>query len=250
MRVVERTILFSPFGVLFWDPATRTRVRAGLDVVRRHDGLSRVDRARPNRSGVYVLHGPPAGRSRVEVGDPEGRFLPVAFDAELSPPGPAQLGAALPVIPLFSASSRPVPPGLAALRAQLATATGAASWALLELFDRGRSIGRGVADGNGLATVLFPYPEPTALPLSPPGGASGRLSDQTWNLGLRACFAGLTADRPDLGDLLDQPPATLLADESGNPLTSVELTYGREVVVRTSPHSTLLLVPAGSPPQP
>jgi hypothetical protein len=298
MVTLERTVLFAPFGVLFWDPATQTPVHTGLEVVHRRDAQSAAVRAVPNRSGVYLLRGlpglgdvergagagpVPTGRYRVEVTDPQGQFLPVAFDADLptpirglfdpgcdfrgshlwevpSPPG-SPVAPALPVVPLFSAPGRPLPPGMAVLRAQLRTVGGeAAAWAVLETSVGDRATGLGVADGNGLATVVFPYPEPTALLLSPPGYGSSRLSDQSWALDVHAYFGGGSppsaapvADPsgiPDLCDLLDQHPVTLLADESGTPLSSVDLRYGRELVLRTSPHSILLFVPAGSPPQP
>ncbi len=292
--VLERTELFSPFGVVFQDFATRTHVRGGLEVVHRPGPAAPPVYAEANPSGVFVLGGlpglgtlergtagdgpAPAGRCRIEVSDPDGRFLPVAFDADLptppglfdpgcgvrgsppwapaSPPGSAEP----PAVPLFSTASRPLPPGMAVLRAQLTTVGGEpAAWAVLELSDRGRPVGLGVADGNGLASVVFAYPEPASLPLSPVGGSS-RLSDQVWTLDLHAYFGGGSpaseapiaagSTRPDLCDLLDQRPAALLADASGTPLSTVQLRYGRELVVRTSPGSTLLLVPSGSPPSP
>jgi len=293
---LERTVLFAPFGALFWDPATQTPVRTGLEVVYRPDPLSVPVRAVPNRSGVFILRGlpglgplergtgeePPAtGRYRIEVSDPQQRFLPMTFAADLpallsglfdpgcdfagsppwevrSPPG-SPVSPGLPLVPLFSAPGRPLPPGMAVLRAQLRTAGGEpGAWAVLAVSSRGRGIGLGAADANGLATVVFPYPEPTALPLSPPGAGSARLSDQTWTLDVQAYFGGgsplshapiaAPATAPDLCDLLGQRPAALLADESGTALSSVQLRYGRELVVRTAPLSTLLLVPSGSPP--
>lgn len=308
--VLERVIRFAPFGVRFWDPATQALVTTGLDITHRPRPTAAAIHAMPNRSGVFVLRGlpglgpleraagdeasPPAARRyRIEVTDAAGRFLPVAFNADLpapsrglfdsgctfpgSPPWTPALGSppgsppsrAVPVVPLFSAPARPVPPGMAVLRAQLellpSNPSGqqgtAASWALLEVSYQGRSLGLGATDGNGLGTVVFPYPEPMSLELSPPGPGPGavRLSDQSWTLGVQAYFGGGSAPAgmaaappsgiPDLCDLLDQQSAMLL-DESGAPLTSVLLRYGRELVVRASPRSTVLLVPAGSPPSP
>jgi hypothetical protein len=308
--VLERVTRFAPFGVWFWDAATQTPVRTGLDVVHRPGPAALAIRAVQNRSGVYVLSGlpglgavergrgddgspPAAGRYRIEATDPDGRFLPTAFDADLpaptrglfdpgcglggsaswpavpgpppgSPPAPA-----VPRVPLFSAPSRPVPAGMAVLRAQLELGRSsppgpddrvAASWALLEVIFEGRPLGVGAADGNGLATVVFPWPEPPALQLSPPAPGTARLSEQTWTLGIGAYVGGGSSRAhtpiadptgiPDLCALLDQTPATLLADDSGTPLSTVQLRYGRELVVRTSPLSSLLLVPSGSPPSP
>jgi hypothetical protein len=307
--VLERVIRFAPFGVWFWDVATRTPAPPGLEVLHRPGHAATTIRATQNRSGVFVLYGlpglgavergegqdqsppsppspPSAGRYRIEATDPDGRFLPVAFDADLpapsrglfdpecglgdtvpwlpvpgSPPG-SPPSPAVPQVPLFSAPSRPVPAGMAVLRAQLELASSsppaasgrAASWALLEVRLEGRPFGVGAADGNGLATVVFPWPEPPALDLSPLAPGTARLSDQTWTLGIGAYFGHTPVTGPtgipDLCALLDQPPATLLADASGTPLSTVQLRYGRELVVRTWSQSTLLLVPSGSPPSP
>jgi hypothetical protein len=270
--VLERLVLPSSGGILFWDPPTRQPVSSGLVVTHRPEPGDAVVTAVRNRLGVHVLHGipgaasGPARRYRIEMTDQEDRFLPLAFDVELpaarpgragpvcaataSPPGPGQ-----PVVPVFSGPARPLPAGLAVLRAQVCTTTGEpASWALLRVSAQGRELGAGVADPGGLATVIFPGPEPAFPSLSPPGAGPHGLPDQTWDLGLEVCFgdrpvAGATAI-PDLCDLLAQPPATALADQSGAPLSTVRLRYGRELVVRTSPGSTLLVVPSGSPPRP
>jgi hypothetical protein len=303
--LLERVVRFAPFGVWFWDVAAQRPVRAGLEVVHRPRGGGVAVRAVANPSGVYVLSGlpglagvelgpephgsPPAGgRYHLEVTDPEGRYLPVAVDADLpllgpglfdpgclpaahppwGPPAASPPAPPLPRVPLLPAPSRPVPAGMAVLRAQLELAPASppgpggapAAWALLEVSFEGRLLGVGAADGNGLATVVFPYPEPPALDLSPPGPGSSPLADQTWPLQLAARFSGGPGPAtdpptartaiPDLCALLDQAPATPLADGTGAPLTTVLLRYGRELVARTPPGSTLLLTPSGSPPSP
>jgi hypothetical protein len=303
--VLERVIRFAPLGLWFWDVAARRPIGAGLEVVHRPPGGEQAVRAVANPSGVYVLRGlpglaaveigdgqdasPPAGgRYRLEITDPEDRYLPVALDADLPLPGPGLFdpgclptgvppwGPAassppvppLPRVPLLPAPSRPVPAGMAVLRAQLELTPASppspsgppAAWALLEVSFQGRPLGVGAADGNGLATVVFPYPEPPGLDLSPPGPGSSPLTEQTWTLEVTARFGGqpeapedpvaAPTAIPDLCALLDQAPATLLADGSGTPLTSAVLRYGRELVLRTPPGSTLLLTPSGSPPSP
>jgi hypothetical protein len=104
---------------------------------------------------------------------------------------------------------------------------------------------RGLADGDGRATVLFPYPEP-ALVTGP--AVAGPLAGQTWTLGLRAFHGTGTPPVPvagpdgvpDLCDVLGQHPAGLLATAT-DPLTEIALGFGRDTVVRTAGRSTLLL---------
>ncbi|MEA2588618.1 MAG: hypothetical protein QOH66_1545 [Actinomycetota bacterium] len=238
--------------------------------------------------------GPPTHSLLVRVADPQGQFLPVTFEAEaphwqlvdagcsfvgsppwhpvwvppaaptgLSPPGPGDAPRWVPVVPLFSAPARPAPAGMAVVRAQLELAPASspgggapASWAALELTPPGGPPVIGVADGNGLATVMFAWPEPPALQLSPPSPTIRPLSAQTWTIGVRAYFGSGSLPAlapvaapdgvPDLCDLLRQHPATLLQDGS-TPLVSVPLRYGQETVARTLGLSVLLLAPAGLP---
>src|SRR5688572_22349470 len=193
--LVQRT---APLGLRFWDVAAATSVVDGLqvEVYLRTRPATRW-RVLPNRSAVYVAHHLPGMRAfefdeadpaqavwqnladaspslvagyRIEVRDPQGRFLPLAFDAQLpargllalpapwlSPPsGLIDAGAAtsppmIAPIPLFSAPGRPVPEPLAVVRAQLrqAGAAGPAAWALLEARVDDVTVGFGMADREG-----------------------------------------------------------------------------------------------------
>lgn len=287
---VERVTRVAPFGVRFWDPVTGTAVGPGLDVTVRRPGRPAAPRtAVPGPSGVYVVRGLPttwewerdAGDDvfwadapastpyRVEVRDRTGRFLPLAFDVELPVRGlvtstcvaPAVAvplpSPHAPVVPLFSAPGRPVPPGTSVVRAQLAVqgsaGPGSAAWALLAgtvLGVETRTV-LGLADCNGNAVLMLARPE---TPDPEPDGAAGdvslvRLPDQTWPMDLAARLGPadqpvLVDGVPDLCRLLDQPTAGLLADdttEPSTPLTQTVLRYGRETVLKTGTHSSLLL---------
>lgn len=284
MTALESVTRVAPFGVRFYDPATASPVAADLVVTYSSPDGKRVIAVR-TPSGVYALRGlpglaaaergtgdeafwlaPPAtGTYRIQAADPGGAFLPVSFDAALparglftaacgftgTPPWQPVPGQAAPVIPLFSAPTRPLPPGAAVARAQLALPDGSpASWALLELSLPDGSTALGAADGAGWATVIFSYPEPPGLDVLPPSPGLPRLSDQTWQLGIAGYFGAASGNPvsgsggpPDLCDLLGQQPVRLVADGSGNPLTTVRLRYGRELVAATAGRSTLLVSP-------
>lgn len=264
----------APLGIRFSDAATGNSAGSGLRVAHR-GGV-----AGESPSGVYVLRGlpglgatergdgtaafwahpPVTGEYRVEVTDPAGRFLPTGFTAAAPTRGlfaPACVFSApetwrppLLTVPLFSTAARPVPAGMAVVRAQLEQGGVPRPWAVLEVVAPDGKTRLGVADGNGLVTVLLPYPEPPRLNLSAAAPATVPLSEQDWTLGVRA-YAGpvpvaAPGGIPDLCAVLGQPQARLLADEAGTPLTSVLLRYGRELVVRTAGRSSLLI--ASIPP--
>jgi len=283
MTALEHVTRVAPFGVRFYDPATASPVVADLIVGCSSAGAGRVSAVR-TPSGAYAMYGlpglaaaehgtgddafwraPPAsGTYRIQVADPGGAFLPVSFEATLparrlytaacgfagTPSWQPVPGQAAPVIPLFSAPARPVPPGAAVARAQLTLPDGGpASWALLQLILPDGSTALGAADGAGRATVVFSYPEPPGLDVLP-SSKLPRLSDQTWQLPIAGYFGSGSGGPvagpegvPDLCDLLGQRPVRLAADHSGNPLTTVQLRYGRELVVATAARSTLLISP-------
>jgi hypothetical protein len=123
------------------------------------------------------------------VYDPIGRFLPFVMHVDLrDEPGllvpPCTAAAALTTdasppekpafVPLLNTPARTPPAGTAVVRASLRDGdTGQpAAFAMLEVREAGRAIGRGVADERGEVAVMFAYPEPSALPpWSPPARA-------------------------------------------------------------------------------
>lgn len=242
----------------------------------------------PNRSGLYVCHSLPLKRDwematlspqvlwsealrpyRIEVHDPRGRFVDVAFDADLpargllswlapwlSPPRPLALppwsastsppAPLLMQIPLFAAPSRPLPDPLAAVYAQLRDSTRSqlAAGALLAVHIEGRLHAIGLADLDGRVAVLFPYPEPPRRSLwSPPEARQ----DFSWPLTLEAFYAPPpsppAASWPpspfvDLGTALQQleQPRLVVASlrsPAGSPAGVFRLHYRSPVTART-----------------
>jgi hypothetical protein len=161
-----------------------------------------------------------------------------------------------PALPLYSAPTRPVPGGMAILRASLwdALADAPASWAILEARGAGQTTVRGMADRDGRIALIFPYPEPTPIadgqPVPP-------YTKQDWEINLFAAYALSEPARsiPDLSATLAQPRATLWADQARTePLTKVTLRAGQELLVRSydttngpvnrTPLPVLLITPA------
>ena len=304
--IVQRNVAL---GLRFWDVAAATSLVDGLVVevfpqanphARRH--------ALPNPSAVYVAHAlaglrafeghetrdddpvdepwraaregspPLAAGYRIEVRDPRGRFLPIAFDADLpargllswlapwlSPPQPIALPGASPSspqvlldrIPLFSAPSRPTPEPLAVVRAQMREAVGGrvAAWALLGVEIDGDVVGLGLADREGRVAVHFPYPEPPRTPLSSPPEAR---SDFRWIVGLTAYASSSSSPVPpsevpviaDLADVLAQLASPrAVVDGMVSPVPPRRLEYRVPMTARTEGQpeadaSWLLLSPA------
>jgi hypothetical protein len=278
---LERWTSVAPLGVRFWDRPTAQPVWDGLRLVNLESGR----RAAPNRAGVFVATGlpglrdaergagdeaywsSPPGRRPLgfELVDTLGRFHDIRFDAEVpfrgvfeedcgfvsSPPA-----AAPPSLPLFSLPSRPVPPGTAAVRAELTDAvTGApAVWAVLEVTAPGVRTARGIADREGRVLVLLPYPEPPWHGASPPPG-SRPLSAQTWTIELAVRYSPDSASPPlrpseaqvppDLCTVLTQLPAELTAGPAPGPAVETdELAFGRELTLNQGARRTLLVTQA------
>jgi hypothetical protein len=274
--VIESVRLRCALGIRFRDTATRQVVASGLRVRATPKGAAAGTEpvtAKANLSGVWTFHGlrnlrafelgteefpergsppgPPA--FRIEVQDTEGRFLPCAFDAAPSPTGPFQFAPALSPpwdgddVPLFSAPSRPLPPGCAVIRASLVAAlpnkpVEPAGWALLEASATVRNQrvqavqALGVADRLGNVAIMFPWPELVTLTVgSPPGGL--HLEEQGWPFEFTAWHDSAVAEY-EFADLdgivarLAQSPDTLAANFSPQEtFTHATLKYGRELVL-------------------
>jgi hypothetical protein len=286
VRVLERIARNAPLGLRFWDVAGATSTVYGLrvEVFRRANPRVRT-LASINAGGVYVTHHlpmappPPGPRDfefsdrepvelwpattrayRVEVSDPDGRFLPIAFDADLparglftwrapwlSPPQPvalpSEVGSPPPLllerVPLFSAPSRPVPEPLAVVYAQLRELGSGrdAAWCLLTVAIDGVVCGAGLADAQGRIAVMFPYPEPPRTSLASPPEAR---NDFTWQLALSAFLhsaspPGPPPDVPDLADVFDSLSAPRSVVESiVSPSLPLRLTYREALTARTA----------------
>lgn len=284
LEVLQRNAVV---GVCFWDMAAATSVIDGLvvEVFPRANPLARK-RALPNSNGIYVAHGVSglhdfefdaaepaeqpwinAGRSpmrgyRIDVRDPFGRFLPLAFDADLpvrgllsalSPGLSLLLPTVLPGgtgsppqwlterIPLFSTPSRPVPHPLAVVYAQLRKQASSSipAWSLLGVVMDGALRGLGLADRQGRVAVMFPYPEPPRMPLASPPEAR---SDFRWTVQLSAfCATASPApgqeapDIPDLVEVLAQlaTPCAVI-DSVLSPAAPQRLNYRVPLTARTA----------------
>jgi hypothetical protein len=276
VRVLERVSRVTPLGVRCWDPVTGQLVADGLMVAAtpRAGGRRRVATRTP--SGTFALRGLPGLHEQeqgegdagywasvatrpflVEVADLQRRFHPVRVEAEAPTRGvlgvsglPEGVRPPLPAVPLLSTASRPVPPGMAVVRAELAwTDRRPAALALLEVTVAGRAAVLGLADRLGRVAVMFPYPDPPAVTGSPPSG--GGLATQAWTVGLAAYASpgDPGPDPPDLHDLLGQPRVTPLATLSPpSPLTEAVLAFGRELVVASTQQPVLFLTSDDSPP--
>lgn len=226
VHVLERLTLTAALGLVFRDTATGERVGSGLSVeVYRKSLPGARATARPNASGVYVLHEAPGlGVSRfgagdeefwaaqpelpgfvVEVSDSERRFLPFSFEVELFQRGvygfDSPLAASSPpeptTVPLYSAATRKAPPGFATVRAELwdADSDAPAAWAVVEARAAGRLAARGLSDDAGRLALLFPYPAPARMVVSSPPGSPPvfgglPLVQQEWELSLAAGYTG------------------------------------------------------------
>lgn len=283
-EVVQRN---AALGLRFWDVAAATSLIDGLRVEVYPIARPQARKlASANPSGVYVAHRvdglarfefdpaqaagqpwidaassspPPNGRYRVEVSDPQGRYLPIAFDADLpargllswlapwmSPPQPIVWpgDAASPAhwlierIPLFSAPSRPPPQPLAVVYAQLREAGSGRipAWGLLAVDIDGARCGLGMADREGRVAVMFPYPEPPRAVLASPPQAR---SDFRWTVELSGYWSEPSPPQPppampDLGEVLGQLAAPrALIDSLSSPAPPRRLDYRRPLTAKT-----------------
>lgn len=283
LRALEKQRIFTPLGIRFWDFAQDRTVDDGLVVsaVSPVPGLDPIAAVR-TRSGVYAFQGLP-GLHDVEypnsnsgavtsppqaipfvitVTDTLRRYLPQIFTVELplpyrgvflsnevtSPPGAAARAY------LFSATSRPVPSGCAAIRAQVWNkgANSPAAYAVLQLMVGG-NLWTGIADENGAVAVFFPFPPLERLSLgSPPGSGQGTIYNTTWPvsvqvrsqasklifpLATRSNLAPFWLTTPSLKSIMnDQGSATIWSTEVGPPAAtfSATLQYDAELVLRTA----------------
>jgi hypothetical protein len=281
--VLQQITRVTPLGIKFWDDATARVMSDGLvvEVYPSGDPERRVA-ARPNRIGIFVLPRLPGPRDPafefgagdaafwqrlqprphvIEVADRNGFFQPFTVDQPLPvrglamPPCLPHSSPPMDAVPLFSTSSRPVPTGMAVLRADLlARVPGQpnpvpASWAVVEVHVDGQTPVRGVADREGRVAVIFPYPEPTpspARPMSPPYPSGQSLWDQEWPVRIEVFYDPVVPAPlvPDLCRTLSQRPAMAWTNaEASTPLPDQTLRYGQELIVRNP-----FVTTAGSPP--
>lgn len=257
-------------GVMFRNSADGRVVSDGL-YVRLKDPQLPHQVAQPllaNSFGVFVAHqvrglgaaGPssPSATRRytLAVEDRLGRFLPVAAPVDLPTDGLLDLaflrtspGAALPHVPLFSASSCTVSAGHAEVRVdlRLASDASAAAWARVELWleDPASLLAQGMADARGSALLVCALPALRDPPLrASPAGSQATLNQ--WTVRLRVFWNHTIAEAqvPDLSELLSLHEVPLLQGRSSlSPLAPALLSAGSPLVIR-SPGSSCVFVGA------
>ena len=291
VHVVEEVTSSAPLGLRFWDWALDRPVRDGLLVRAQPASGGPVTAARPSSSGVYGFVSLPttgdAERGPIErfpgvpddyvvgVEDTHGRY--VAMCLRLSAPvagiqpAPGTLppvDGQVPTVPgfgVFSASSRPVPAGCLALRADLRDAdrpvTGQpdvfqpAGHALVSV-EVGTESWWGVSDDTGGLLVVIPTPT-----MTPPAVGAGPLdlSEQGWEGTIRVHYERLADPSggaaelpfpgvPDFAGIADQAAATAwFAGPDFTATATVTLAYGADQVVRTPQRSDLLVKAPAQP---
>jgi len=284
----DRTLHACPLGVRFWDDVLQTVISDGLRVAAYPEGNPGVrTEAISNPSGVFVFHGLPGLHSFefregqkswsdldpwkaavsfrpfcIEVRDNLRRFLPFLLKVQapnkgmviwtrggtISPPERETT-----FVSLFSAPTRSIPPGMAVLRAELwdPKEKRPAASVLLEATFKGQLLGHGLADEKGCIVLIFPYPEPARLQISPTPGSPPRnpgivsLRDQEWRIELRAFYKPGTNPNatPDLTMVCDQTAAVMWREETlENEFADVSVRFGKETVLQTSAGSETLPV--------
>lgn len=289
VAVLETVSIVTPLAVRFRDEATLSFVAADLSVVVYPQGVPELATAGAvNRSGLFVFRNLPGLRAVergggdadfwaanpprfpfvLSVRDTSGRFLPYSLAVLLpqrrvlgigavspvaSPPL-AQTGSDTAFLPLFSAASRPLPEGMAALRTELFEIDRPAAWAVVEATAGDRRTVTGLADAAGRVLLPLPYPKPPLLlgsPLGSPLGASGPLTQQSWPVAFSVRYRRRdpVPALPDLVDVLTQPTVTAWQETSrATSWTSAILRYGSELVLTSrapgaGASSTLLVTP-------
>jgi hypothetical protein len=288
--------IVTPLGIRFRDIALEGPITTGLVVlVKPRDSYAPPIALTANPSGVFGFHGmpglhdveyppfpepalpsPPSALSFVVmVADRLARFLPAVFGIELPPPpvpspptfdidpDPAPLLDAF----LFTAPTRPVTCGLAAIRADLwdieTEQPAAHARVRVTVGDRSRP---GVADERGRLLVLVPWPLLEQLRLgSPPGTAQPPPFEHAWPVSLEVWFRpGLPRPFepdavlsepwtyvPGLKGILEHPDRVFIWPAPAGPpvLTwTGDITYDHELIVRTQTVSELWISRGTSPP--
>jgi len=297
---LECTRIVTPLGIRFWDLALNLPIVDGLTVnLRLGNSPWPILTATLTASGVYAFFGLPGLRAAeypdsggfgpartfsyvVTVQDQLGRYLPTVLVYTLDQTGAVLVSGVPDPTPgarlayLFSAPTRPAPPGMAAVSAYLIdqTANAPAAWALVSIqVGSDPESWTGIADDSGSALVLVPFPVAQSLLLgSPPGSGQIGISQETWPITVEVQYSpGLLGyplagaqdlqwpwtDTPNLKDALqNQQPATIWADPA-TPEAQFQatLTLGQNLVLRSSAagsppsfSSSLNITQGGSPP--
>lgn len=287
---IERVTTHTLLGIRFWDRLTGQVVPDGLEVKAqrikaRSQRLGKPVLGRVTPSGVIAFFGlfpgerpvdpdqspwePESSKEDVVVDlvDRSDRFLPMSFVVQAPLKGvfrgqgeglasdtrlfrPEAIAAEVPGVQLWSAPTRPIPPGMAVIRAQIVRGDGGdappADSALVRVSVAAPAAGfdhYGLADDRGM--VLLPIPYPPIPDPATPETPYPPLGQQTFPLTLRIYHAPNLgplpgSDRPDLEVVLSQPLGNIAIHrtEAGGlefredmPIT---LQYGRSLILGTA----------------
>jgi hypothetical protein len=286
--ILEEIAIVAPFGLRFWDVAAAAPADEGLAVWAYPEAVPELrTRAVWNAAGVYSFSRLPglseaengAGDDaywtahlprmayRIEVSDPQDRYLPLLLPVLLpvrglyslfaSPPFPVPLPDAA-WIPIFSTPSRPLPGPSGMLRADLwdQRLQSGAAWAMVTVQAPGLPLVIGLADERGVISLSLPYPELRNSPFGSPLGAPLKLSAQSWPVDISIHYtpeAGVE-EFPELERVLQQEPAFAWHDTAHSALaTTFTLQFGKDLVLRSLDSASgrelpyLLVTAAGSP---
>lgn len=276
-------------GIRFWDPVSDGQVRDNL-VAKAYPvlGTGPVKTAFRTASGVYAFQGLPGLQAvelkesddedagipdtpsftrsfYIEVTDKLNRYLPTVFQADLplsydglylsddtALPGSSPGSPNPPGFYLFSAPSRTVTPGLAAIHTTLIdrTAGEPAAYAVLEVdveSTGGVDMGKwyGISDERGCISILFPYPDmEVSLSQSPPASPSVPLAEQEWQLTVQVRYAPDELTYPTNINMEGDIPLleSILAQSAGGIWTGLDtfvnqwstvLTFGEALILTT-----------------
>lgn len=255
--------VFTRVAISRWPRRRAIRTLGGNYVFRDLPGLDALEFG---DLGEPLLSPPAARDFWVEVSDPRRRYLSVGFEVTLplaarevytglvtSPPEAGPFG-----VYLFSAPTRPLGVGVAEIRGDLARNGDGepAAHALVEAEIAGvRHYGMSDARGVFLIPLLYPMFEPGVIGSPPFPSPPTPPESQRWPVRLRVrhqrSVLRFSPDTqvPDLRSVLAQAPAGVWPTPpsgAGVPASELvtDLSFRRELVVRTTGLSTLIVEPA------
>ncbi|PZV06024.1 MAG: hypothetical protein DCF32_10395 [Leptolyngbya sp.] len=287
---MERVTTHTLLGIRFWDRLTGQVVTDGLEVKAqrlkaRSQRLGKPVLGRSTPSGTIAFFGlapserpidadqllwepePSKEDVVIDLVDRSGRFLPTSFVAQAPFKGifrgqgdwlasntslfrPEAIAEEAVGVQLWSAPTRPIPPGMAVIRAQIVIGAGADAPPAVNALVQVRATASpadgfdyyGLTDDRGILLLPIPYP-PIPDP-STPETPYPPLGQQTFPLTLTIYHApGLAqlpgSGRPDLEMLLNQPPVDIVIHRTGDelefrPSLTVNLRFGRPLILGTA----------------
>lgn len=236
------------------------------------NGLPNMRDIEHGSCGANSVSSPPTSHSFViEVRDERRRYVDVGFKVDLplsykglflsnlpsSPPSGSPKG-----FNLYSAATRTPPALLTAVRGELfdCAADKPAAHAVVRVTTEDGFSWFGLADEQGRFATLMPYPTLIdGIGGSPTANNRRLLCEQTWDLKIEVHYEPTHLQEvpgsrmKDYCSILNQPQARiwLISPEDGGlPMANqhVQLTFGKEVILKTAGFSKLLVSPAASPP--